>query len=169
MKKIHSFTYIILGFILLSCDGGLSPEAETTVKPGFSGKIVFKGKWPGNVESTYIVLFKNALNSAEDFNAVNLKYVSTLIPKGTDEFEFNTLEDISFGSISSGRYAYLAVAQSSSPILTLLRSAWSVTGVYRDAQNDYPEGTIVIPENKFVENIIITCDFDNPPNQPPGQ
>ena len=169
MKIFRSRILIILSTILiLSCDGGLQPDAESVITPGLSGKIIFEGAWPQGIQSTYIVLFKDALNSAEDFNAGNLKYVSSLIPKGTSEFDFNTIDDISFGSINSGRYAYLAVAQSTSPVLSLVRSVWSVAGVYKDQENGYPEGTIVIPENKFLSDITITCDFNNPPAQPPG-
>lgn len=168
MKLLTAYLILITVLVLQSCDGGLSPENVEAITPGFSGKIIFKGNWPQDIQSTYIILFKDSLKDADDFNATNLKYVSAPIPNGTREFDFNTLEDISFGAVLPGRYAYLAVAQSASPIISLVRSAWTVAGVFHDKENNYPEGTIVIPENTFIENIEILCDFDNPPDQPPG-
>ncbi len=168
MKFLTTALIIFAIFLFCSCDEGLSPGSGITIEPGFSGKIIFKGDWPQDIQTTYIVLFKDSLKSSADFNALNLKYVSTEIPEGTKEFEFNTLTDISFGLVESGKYAYLAVAQSTSPVLSLVRSAWRVAGIYEEGSGQLPSGMIVIPENKFLSNVEITCDFDNPPAQPPN-
>ncbi len=167
MKLYKIFITIILIYLLVSCDGGLSPvEEEISGGPGFSGKITFIGEWPADVKLTYVVLFKDPLISALDFNAFNLKYVSLPIPIGASEFTFSSNESL-FGQVEPGDFAYLAVAQSTSETLNLNRSFWRVAGVYKSAVGA-PEGNITIPADRVLQNLDIVCDFNNPPNQPPG-
>ncbi|MBN1302248.1 MAG: hypothetical protein JW995_13615 [Melioribacteraceae bacterium] len=172
--KIYNRNPAVLVFAALtilfinSCDGGLTPTESSAGVTGFGGKVVFMGDWPSDVKLTYIVLFKNELLSAADFNIINLKYVSELIPSGTSEFYFNTISSVSLGKVEAGEYAYLAVAQSNSETLNLTRSSWRVAGVYKDPGGLKPGG-IIVPDGKFLDGINILCDFNNPPIQPPGQ
>ncbi len=126
------------------------------------------GDWPDSVQMTHIVMFKDPLLEAADFNALNLRYVSELIPYGSESYTFNTLDNILFGNVTPDTYAYLAVAQSNSATLSLNRADWTVAGLYFAEGDSTKAGTITIPENKLITNINIICDFNNPPPQPPG-
>lgn len=161
MKKLITIISF-LSVAIISCDGGLSPDLAT-VDPGFSGTITFEGEWPAGITRTHIVLFKDSLLAASDFSAENLKYVSEEIPYGTDSYEYNSMENSLLENLTSGEYSYLAVVQSQSIFLSLTRAAWNVVGLY--SENN---GILILPDNQFVENVNIVCDFENPPPQPPG-
>ena len=151
---------------LASCNEGIAP-LEEGIDPGFSGTITFMGEWPTDIYDTYIVLFKNALEEASDFSIINLQYVSESIPSGTTLYEYNTLLNVTLGEVEAGTYEYLAVAQLKTPELSLNRSDWVVVGVYFTGGDFVNPATLVVPQNSFLENINITCDFNNPPPQPP--
>ncbi len=161
------FTLIFLFASLLflnSCDKGIEP---LPVGIGFSGTINFIGKWPEGVTRTYLVVFKNELKSASDFSPLNIKFISNEIPYGTSKLNYSSA-DSAFGSISPGKYEYVVVAQSKTPTLSLNRSDWFVAGVYYNNSDTTKPGVLVVPENGEAKNINITCDFNNPPVQPPG-
>ena len=176
MKKIFtaiSISFLIILFSLISgCDHGISPTSadNTILEPGFSGTITFKGTWPDSVSGTYLVVFKDELKSLSDFNILNIKFVSLGIPFGSTTFNYSSLDSAYLpqqGHLADGEYDYVAVAQVTSPTISVNRKDWRVAGVYY-ANNDYSQpGKLVIPPNTFVRNINIICDFNNPPPQPP--
>lgn len=152
---------------VISCDKGISPEPEALPKEaGFGGNIVFKGIWPPDVRRTHIVAFRNPLKSVSDFNVLNLAFVGDSIPYGTKQIVFSSLISPLI-PIKAGEYNYLAVAQSKSPALSLDRKDWYVVGVYYAGSDTSKPGVLRIPESTFIPDINITCDFDNPPPQPP--
>ncbi len=153
--------------LLVSCDKGISPESEN-IEPGFSGTITFEGDWPVNVTATHLVLFKDPLISDADFSADNLIFISEAIPFGVNVYDYNTLENALLGNVGPGEYAYLAVAQTTSIFISLEREAWNVAGVYYNNGDTSSPGKLVIPNNTFITGINISCDFNNPPEQPPG-
>ena len=164
-----TFTLLILIFIIISCDEGLAPvEPEGEGRTGFGGTVTFIGEWPADITQTNIVLFQDPLSSEEDFNIVNLKYLSTSIPFGVSEYEYNTVDSILFGNVTAGEYAFLAVAQTTNEEISLERKDWFVVGIYYDNDDLTTPGEVVVEENKFKDNINIICDFSNPPPQPPG-
>ena len=176
MKKIFtaiSISFLIILFSLISgCDHGISPTSadNTILEPGFSGTITFKGTWPDSVSGTYLVVFKDELKSLSDFNILNIKFVSLGIPFGSTTFNYSSLDSAYLpqqGHLADGEYDYVAVAQVTSPTISVNRKDWRVAGVYY-ANNDYSQpGKLVIPPNTMVRNINIICDFNNPPPQPP--
>ena len=176
MKKIFtaiSISFLIILFSLISgCDHGISPTSadNTILEPGFSGTITFKGTWPDSVSGTYLVVFKDELKSLSDFNILNIKFVSLGIPFGSTTFNYSSLDSAYLpqqGHLADGEYDYVAVAQVTSPTISVNRKDWRVAGVYY-ANNDYSQpGKLVIPPNTFIRNINIICDFNNPPPQPP--
>jgi hypothetical protein len=165
IKKIILFLPLIL--LLAGCDKGIAPvtEAEET---GFSGNVIFKGEWPDSVKRTHIIVFKNPINSAADFNILNLAYIGPEIPFGSSEINYNTVLDSSFVKIKAGTYKYIVVAQSATEEVSFERKDWYVAGIYYANDNTAASGTLTIPENTLVKGINITCDFNNPPPQPPG-
>ena len=163
------FASVII-FTHISCDLGIEPKPSTE-PTGFSGKITFLGEWPESIQRTHLVVFKNPLRFSNDFNVRNLKFVSSEIPYGTEEFEYSSLDSAVIpgsGNLSPGEYAYIAVAQSETPDLSLDRKDWIVAGIYFAPGDTLHPGKLVIPEGVVVENINIICDFDDPPPQPPG-
>ena len=161
---------IVLLFILISCDQGIEPKpiSEPT---GFSGEITFIGNWPGGIQRTHIVAFKNPLLSESDFSVFNLKYVSEEIPNGTQVYNYSTLDSSIIpeeGFLNPGEYSYIAVAQSKSVEVSLNRADWFVAGLYYSPNDSTNPGKIIITEGEILENIRILCDFNNPPPQPPG-
>jgi len=161
---------VILSFILISCDQGIEPKPISD-PTGFSGEVTFIGEWPGGIQRTHIVVFKNPLLSESDFNVFNLKYVSEEIPNGTEFLAYSTLDPSIIpeeGFLNTGEYSYIAVAQSKSEEVSLNRSDWFVAGLYFSSGDSTNPGKIVITEGEILENINIVCDFNNPPPQPPG-
>lgn len=167
--KVIKILIIIIIPLLFSCDKGLSPISEDEVKlTGFKGTVTFIGDWDKSVARTHVVLFKEPLLSKNDFNIFNLKYVSDTIPNGSNIFNFNSTEESLISNVLPGEYSYLAVAQSKQLSLSLNREDWIVVGVYYENNDTTKPGILKIPENNLVENINITCDFNNPPPQPPS-
>jgi hypothetical protein len=159
---------LITGIFFYSCGKGISPEPEGKINTtGFGGIVIFTGTWPAGIARTLIVAFKNPLNSSGDFNAFNLGFVSDTIPYGINSIFYSSLKNPLL-EILPGEYSYIAVAQSRTPAISLNRIDWTVVGVYY-ANSDYSTpGKLIISKDEFVPNINITCDFDNPPPQPPG-
>jgi hypothetical protein len=62
----------------------------------------------------------------------------------------------------------VAVAQSETPVFSANRQDWFVVGVYYISEGAALPGTLVIPEETFVRNVNIHCNFNNLPPQPPG-
>ncbi len=149
----------------LSCGEGIAPEPIK--QTGFSGTATFIGEWPEGITRTHIVVFKDPLLSAGDFNAYNLKFVSVEIPYGSTVFNFNSA-DTSVVKIGDGEFSYVAVAQQKTQNVSLLRKDWNVVGVYFAGGDTTNPGKLIIPKNTLVKGINIKCDFNNPPIQPPG-
>lgn len=170
MTKMKIILPITLILSLVGCDQGIEPEliSEPT---GFSGEITFIGNWPNDIQRTHIVTFKNPLLSENDFNAFNLKYVSEEIPNGTQIYNYSSLNFSLIpeeGFLKPDEYFYIAVAQSKTAELSLNRSDWFVAGLYYSPDDSTQPGRIITMEDSVLENINITCDFNNPPPQPPG-
>lgn len=160
---------IIISALFYGCGGGIEPAPvqPENEKPGFSGKITFMGTWADSIKRTHIVVFKNPINSAGDFNAFNIAYVSYEIPFGITEFNYSSL-DSSYVPIAPGEYSYVAVAQSSTPALLLDRKAWIVAGLYYANNDTTKPGKLVVNQFGLTTGVDIICDFNNPPLQPPG-
>lgn len=157
--------------LLYSCDHGISPERTSQEVTGFSGKITFVGPWPDSIKRTHIVVFKDPILSSKDFNILNIKFISREIPFGTSVYYYSSKDSSVIPGtevFAPGEYAYVAVAQQASDELVLVRSAWFVAGVYYTSGDRSQPGKLIIPEDTFVRNIDIVCDFNNPPPQPPG-
>ena len=163
MKFSIIFLFVSL-LILNSCDKGIEPLPAGV---GFSGTITFIGTWPEGITRTYLVVFKTELKTAADFSPLNIKFISNEIPYGTTTFPYSSA-DSAFGSISPGRYEYIVVAQSKTPTLSLNRVDWTVAGIYYNGSDTTKPGVLVVPNNGEAKNINISCDFNNPPPQPPG-
>jgi hypothetical protein len=170
MRKKYLIT-LIIPVIFYACDKGIEPLPEEERGTGFGGKISFIGQWPDSVTRTHLVVFKDPLNAVADFNIFNLRFVSNEIPFGTLEYNYSSLDSSVIpgeGEFQQGDYAYVAVAQQTTVDVSLNRNDWFVVGVfYKDGDTTQP-GILTIPPDTFVDNINITCDFNNPPPQPPG-
>ncbi len=167
LRLTVSFLFFIL--ILNGCNGGIGPQPENT-QTGFSGKITFVGQWPDSVKRTHLVIFIDPLLSTSDFNAFNLAYVSVEIPFGSTEYNFSSLDSSVIPGtreFKAGTYSYVSVAQSSKIDVSLERADWYVVGLYYNEGDSTKPGILTVPENTFVKNINIVCDFNNPPQQPP--
>lgn len=159
--------YIVLMLTFFSCDKGLSPEL-IDINPSFGGTITFIGDWDEEVTRTHVVLFKSPLLSKEDFNAFNLKYVSDTITHGANSYNYNTNDESLLSNITSGDYAYLAVAQSKTEVLSLNREDWKIVGLYSTESDTTKPNILTIPEATFIDSVDIICDFNSLPPQPPG-
>ncbi|NWF89503.1 MAG: hypothetical protein HXY50_08575 [Ignavibacteriaceae bacterium] len=156
---------ILLSVFLFSCGEGIAPEPIK--QTGFSGSVTFVGDWPLGVTRTHIVVFKDPLLTAGDFNAFNLKFVSVEIPYGSTVFNYNSA-DTAVVPIGEGEFSYVAVAQQKTLNVSLNRKDWFVVGVYYAGGDTTKPGKLTIPQNTLVRGININCDFNNPPIQPPG-
>ena len=159
---------LFAGLILISCDEGLSPDLADA-KSGFGGTISFVGDWNPEITQTHLVVFKDPLLSITDFNVFNLSFVSESIPNGSLTYQYSTNDgDALISSVGAGKYSYIAVAQCLRDTITLNREDWIVVGVYYSNENKTVPGELSLLEGAFLENINITCDFNNLPPQPPG-
>jgi hypothetical protein len=172
--KIQS-AILLLILLALSCDDhGIEPKAETPADKisGFRGKVTFVNEWPDSIKRAFVVVFKDPLLTPADFTVFNLKFLSREIPLKSPVYEFSSLDSAFIpdvpGPFPPGSYAYVAVAQQSTPEISLARKDWFVSGVYYAENDTTKPGTMVIPDSSFIENINITADFNNPPPQPPG-
>lgn len=159
---------IALLFIALlienGCDKGIEPVTDIT---GFSGRITFQGSWPDSIQRTFVVVFDSLLEKPDDFNLFNIKFISNQISSGLSYYDYDS-RDSALIPIIAGSFAYIAVVQQKTPEISLNRQDWIVAGVYYTNGDTTHPGRLVIPQNSFVRNINIICDFDNPPPQPPG-
>jgi hypothetical protein len=169
---ILKYVFPLLFFILIlnGCEGGIEPQLENT-EAGFGGKITFSGIWPDSVTRTHLVVFEEPLLSVADFSIGNIRFVSNEIPFGVTEYTYSSKDSAVLpetGFTKPGSYAYVAIAQQSTQSVSLNRPDWFVVGLYYNEGDSTKPGTLVIPENTFLNNINIKCDFNNPPPQPPG-
>jgi hypothetical protein len=167
-KKI--FATIIFAVILIfsGCDKGIEPGDES-VPVGFSGQVNFVGTWPEGVKRTHLVVFKDEIKDTSDFFPPNMALVIDSILYNSKTFNYNSLADnfIPVFNLSAGSYKYVVVAQSKTETISLRRKDWYVAGVYCINGDQNKPATLTIPPGRFVNDINITVDFNNPPPQPP--
>jgi hypothetical protein len=164
------FLCFLLFLLFFGCNNGIEP-IPPDLQTGFGGKITFNGQWSDSVARTHLVVFKNPLDSVSDFNAFNLRFVSQEIPFSSTEYVFSSLDSSVIpgtGEFQAGEYSYVAVAQSFTQEVSLDRADWIVAGLYYNEGDTTKPGVLNIPENTFVNDINIVCDFNNLPPQPPG-
>ena len=172
--KILSLLIACLFIIVVSCDAehGIAPKPIDETEFGFGGNLVFYGAWPDSIKRIILVVFKDPLLEPSDFVITNIGFLSTELPLGVQTYQYSSLDSsliplIQYDSPPSV-YNYVAVAQQSTEQLSLDRKDWFVTGVYYANGDTTMPGILTIPEDTFVDDINIYCDFDNPPPQPPG-
>jgi hypothetical protein len=171
-KKYYKYfsALVFLVILAIACDHGIEPNPLGN--SGFSGTVTFKTEWPDSVKRSFLVVFKNPLLSDSDFTILNLKFLSREIPLGVQSHEFSSLDSAYIptnpGPFPSGTYAYVAVVQQSTDVLSLARKDWFVSGIYYINNDTTKPGIMIIPDSTFVQNINIMVDFNNPPPQPPG-
>lgn len=163
LKRIIFPLLFIIILIVVGCNKGLEPEYDN---PGFSGRVTFKGTWPDSIKRTYIIVFDSLLEESNDFNLYNIKFISGELPFGLSYYEFDS-RDSALIPIDAGVYAYVAVVQQATPQPSFNVKDWIVAGVYYANTDTTRPGQLVISSDTFVKNINITCDFNNPPPQPP--
>ena len=175
-SKIKILSIIILCFfiILVSCDAehGIAPKPIVDTEFGFGGNIVFYGAWPDSVKRIILVIFKDPLINPGYFVITNIGYLSFELPLGVQTYQYSSIDSALIPliqyDIPPSVYHYVAVVQQSTEELSLFREDWFVTGVYYADGDTTTPGILTIPEDTFVDDINIYCDFDNPPAQPPG-
>lgn len=168
MKSVKRILPVVLFAVILivqGCDKGIEPRPADEV-PGFGGRVTFVGAWPDSIKRTFIVVFDSLLESPDDFNLFNIKFISDSIPTGINYFDYDSRINPII-PVESGDYAYVAVVQQKTPQISLQRSDWIVAGVYYAFGDTTMPGQLKIPDKTFVKNINIWCDFNNPPPQPP--
>jgi len=151
-----------LGFMLCfvlslaACDHGLEPPPKT--KPGFGGRITYKGKWPpaDSLVRLAVVAFKhfpptNIVNDVLNGEAV----FDTTLTRNVEFQDYRLFtEPVTF--------EYVVVAQQYGSDIF---SQWRVIGVYSDDSLQATPKAVMVPPETFVTDIDITVDFDHPPPQ----
>ena len=172
--KILSIIIVCFVILLTSCDSehGIAPKPCEKKEFGFGGNIVFYGAWPDSITRIIIIAFKDPLLTPDDFVIQNIGFLSYELPLGIQTYQYSSHDSsiiplIEF-EIPPSIYHYVAVAQQSTEILSLLRKDWFVSGIYTADGDPTIPGVLTIPENSYIDNINIYCDFENPPPQPPG-
>jgi hypothetical protein len=169
-RVLNKLLLALIALLFLRCDGGLtSPEPETGVT-GFTVKITFLGTWPQGVKRTHLMVFKNPVTTADNFSISNLGVISDSIAYGSSVYNFNSINNVSviYFQAVPGTYPYVVVAQSKTENLSFDRKDWTIAGVYYSGTGTSTPGVLTIEKDKMTKEINITCDFNNPPPQPPG-
>lgn len=169
-RILNKLLLALIAVIFLNCDGGLAPTPPLIEPSGFSGKVTFTGTWPQGIKRTHLVAFKNPILVSTDFFPPNLSIIMDSIAYGSKEYVYNSTDNNFYKgtSIVPGDYAYVVVAQSKTETLSLLRSDWTVAGVYYAGTDTTTPGILRIEKDKMTKQINIICNFNNPPPQPPG-
>ena len=160
--------------ILVSCDSehGIAPKSIDETEFGFGGNIVFYGAWPDSVKRVFLVAFKDPLITPGDLVLQNIKFISDSLTLGIQNYKYSSLDSAFIplipADIPPSVYHYFAVVQQSTVSPSLDRKDWYVSGVYYANGDTTTPGILTIPEDTFVDDINVYCDFDNPPPQPPG-
>jgi len=172
--KILSIFTACLFIILVSCDAehGIEPKPIEETEFGFGGNVIFFGEWPDSIKRMFLVVFKNPLLHESDFVITNMGYLSIELPLEVQSFQYSSFDSayipLTQADFPPSVYHYVAVAQQSTEEISLRREDWFVTGVYYANDDTTMPGILTIPEDTYVDDINIYCDFDNPPPQPPG-
>ena len=172
--KILSIIIVCFYMVLVSCDSehGIAPKPIVEKEFGFSGYIVFYGAWPDSVKRIILVVFKDPLINPGDFVLTNIGFLSFELPIGVQTYQYSSLDSALIpliqDNITPSIYHYIAVVQQSTDELSLIREDWFVSGVFYANGDTTTPGKLNIPEDAFVDDINIYCDFENPPPQPPG-
>ncbi|MBA4407489.1 hypothetical protein C0389_09455 [bacterium] len=176
MKKIF-FVFAALAPLIFisSCDKGIEPaDYLPPGTTGFSGKITFVGNWPSGITRTHLFVFKNAIQSNNDFSFLNLSAVIDPVPNGSREFNYNSVDmnyiEHSFlpdFKIQTGEHAYVIVAQSKSAEISFARADWVIVGIYSIGGDQSKPKKLIIETGKMTTGVDITVDFNNLPPQPP--
>ncbi|MDQ7816228.1 MAG: hypothetical protein RDU14_04335 [Melioribacteraceae bacterium] len=166
-KYFFAFVLAVL-FCLNSCDTGIEP-GEPIVPGGFSGTISFSGTWPEGIKRTHLVVFKNPIQTTEDFFLPNLSFVVDSIQYKSPSYRYNSLVNsfISILKLWPGEYKYVVVAQSKTPEISFQRKDWTVVGVYCINNDQTKPASLLIRSDELTQNVNINVDFNNPPPQPP--
>ncbi len=174
--KNYLMTFLVIASftLIVSCDAenGIAPKDVQIRQFGFGGNIIFYGVWPDSIKRVILVAFKDPLLSVDDFVLSNIGYLSFELPLNIQAYRYSSLDSAIIPLVQfdppPSIYHYVGIAQQSTEILSLARRDWFVTGVYYANGDTTKPGILTIPENAYVEDINIYCDFDNPPPQPPG-
>jgi hypothetical protein len=147
---------LCLVLTLSACDHGLEPPPPA--KPGFGGRITYKGKWPpaDSIQLLAVVAFKQfpPTNIIADILSGNAVYDTALARNvQSQDYQFFT-EPVTF--------RYVVVAQQYGPDIF---SNWRVIGVYSDDPLQATPKAVVVSPGTFVSGIDITVDFSHPPPQ----
>jgi hypothetical protein len=156
--KNTSKIWFVLCFILAlsACDHGIGPPPAA--KPGFGGRISYKGKWPpaDSIELLAVVAFKQfpPTNIIADILSGNAVY-DTALARNVQFQDYQLFtEPVTF--------EYVVVAQQYGPDIF---SQWRVVGVYSEDSVQAIPRTVSVSPGTFVSGIDIRVDFDHPPPQ----
>ncbi|MEJ2194695.1 MAG: hypothetical protein P8X73_07535 [Ignavibacteriaceae bacterium] len=172
--KILIISIVCQLVISISCDSehGIAPKLIGKQEFGFGGNIVFYGAWPDSIKRMVLIVFKDPLIDTDDFVLQNIGLLSFELPLNVQTFQYSSTDSTIIPLIpddaSPSVYHYVAVAQQSTDDISLSRKDWFVSGVYYVQGDTSSPGILTIPDDTYIENINIYCDFDNPPPQPPG-
>jgi hypothetical protein len=169
MHKYFFALFLLVLFFLKGCDTGIEP-GEPIVPGGFSGTVTFSGSWPEGIKRTHLVVFRNPIQTTEDFFLPNLSFVVDSIPYKSSSFKIVSSLEMSFVDILNlwpGEYKYVVVAQSKTPDISFLRKDWTVVGVYCINNDQTKPASLIIRSDQITSNVNINVDFNNPPPQPP--
>ncbi len=166
LVKCLALPVLVILLITGGCNKGIEPRPADEV-PGFGGRITFIGAWPDSIQRSYVVVFDSLLESPDDFNLFNLRFISGEIPYGVTSYDFDS-RDSALIHIDPGVYSYVAVVQQKTIQPSFDPGDWIVAGIYYAYGDTTHPGQLIIPDKSFVKNVDIRCDFNNPPPQPTG-
>ena len=157
VKNAFKIGFVLCFVLALSaCDHGLEPPPKA--KPGFGGRITYKGKWPSpdSIELLAVVAFKQfpPTNIIADILSGNALY-DTALARNVQFQDYQLFTD-------PATFEYIVVAQQYGPDIF---SNWRVVGVYSDDPLGVAPKAVDVRSDTFIPDVNITVDFDHPPPQ----
>ncbi|MEK9138233.1 MAG: hypothetical protein AAB393_13995 [Bacteroidota bacterium] len=155
IRQIKLGLVLSLLSVFSACDHGLEPSPAA--KPGFGGRISYKGKWPpsDSVKLIGVLAFRNLppFDIVEEYLKGNIVFDTTL-SKNVDFQNYQLFTEPT-------TFRYVIVAQQYGA--TFFES--KVIGVYTDEPEAFTPKSVSVTEGFFVADVDIAVDFDHLPPQ----
>ena len=157
MRALRIGTALCSLWVFSACDRGLEPPPA--VKPGFGGRITYKGNWPppDSIKLLAVVAFKNFPPTNIVADVLNGEAIFDTTLRRNVEFQ-----DYKIFVTEPSTYRYVVVAQQYGPNIF---SDWRIIGVYSDDPDRIRPKTVEVRKDSFVSDVDILVDFGLLPPQ----
>jgi hypothetical protein len=142
--------------LVLSCDGGLAPQAASTTCPtGICGVVHFRGAVPDSTDYVRVVVYDSVPRSLGQLLA--FAGFSDPLPLGPDSARYSCC----ITTLPAGSYAWVLVVWKKLGALDVntAPALLEAAGSYQDPADTTRLGVVTVPANGGVTGVNIVADF----------